>query len=102
MSDIISIVGMTLFLLYWILIIRKIIINKYAPVKTVNAKVVDKYKSDMCSKYPGAFKEERYIVVFATNSKKLLFVVSGFSYDNYKINKKGTLKYKGTKIISFQ
>ncbi|MBO5733693.1 MAG: DUF2500 family protein, partial [Clostridia bacterium] len=69
---------------------------------TVKAKVIDKYKPEMVSKYHGTFKQERYIVVFATNNKKLSFNVSKFSYGNYKINEKGTLKYKGTKIISFE
>ncbi len=102
MYNIINTIVMILFLLCWILIIRKIIINKCATIKTVKAKVVDKYKPDIVSNYPGAFKPERYIVIFETKDKKLSFDVSEFSYDNYKINEKGTLKYKGTKIISFQ
>ena len=81
---------------------RKVIMNRCATVKTVKAKVVDKYKPDMFSKYHGTLKQERYIVVFETKDKKLSFDVSEFSYDNYKINEKGILKYKGTKIISFQ
>lgn len=100
--NIINIIAMILFFLCWILIIRKIIINKCVPVKTVTAKVVDKYKPDVVSHYPGAFKPKRYIVIFETKDKKLSFDVSKFSYDTYKMNEKGTLKYKGTKIISFQ
>lgn len=102
MYSIINTILMVLFLLCWILIIRKIITNKFSTVKTAKAKVVDKYKPDIVSNYPGTFKSERYIVVFATKDKKLSFDVSEFSYDNYKINEKGTLKYKGNKIISFQ
>ncbi len=101
MYNIINTILMILFFLCWILIVRKIIISRYAPVKIVKAKVVDKYKPDIVSKYHGTFKEERYVVVFATNDEKLLFNVSEFSYCNYKINEKGTLKYKGNKIISF-
>lgn len=101
MYNIINAILMILFSLCWILIIRKVIVNKYAVVKTVKAKVVDKYKPDIVSNYPGTFKPERYIVVFATKDKKLMFDVSEFSYNNYKINEKGILKYKGTKIISF-
>ena len=101
MSYIVNTIAIILFLIYWILIIRKIIVNKYAPVKTVKAKVVDKYKPNNLSRYPEIFKARRYVVVFETNNKKLSFDVSEFSYDNYKINEKGTLKYKGSKIISF-
>ena len=93
---------MLLFLLCWILVVIKIVISRCSPVKTVKAKVVDKYKPDMVSNYPGTFKPQRYIAVFATKDNKLSFDVSEFSYANYKINERGTLKYKGTKIISFK
>ncbi len=102
MSDIINTIGMILFLLCWILIIRKAIISKCSAVKTAKAKIVDKYKTDIVSKYPATFKQERYIVVFETKGGRLSFDVSEFSYNSYKINEKGTLKYKGRKIISFQ
>ena len=101
-SNIINVIAIVLFFMCWILIIKKFILNRYATVKTVKAKVVDKYKPDMVSKYPGTFKQGSYIVVFETKNKKLSFNVSEFSYGNYKINEKGTLKYKGTKMISFQ
>lgn len=102
MNDAINIFSMILFILCWFLIIKKLIWNKVAPVKTVKAEVVDKYKPNVISKYSGAFKREHYIVVFKTKDKKLSFDVSGFSYSNYTIKEKGTLKYKGTKIISFK
>lgn len=102
MSNVINIIFMILFLLCWILVIRKMILNKCSTVKEVQAKVIDKYKPDIVSNYPGTFKPERYIVVFETKDQKLSFDVSKFSYDNYRINEKGTLKYKGTNIISFQ
>lgn len=101
MSYIVNTIAIILFLICWVLIIRKIIVNKYAPVKTVKAKVVDKYKPNIICRYPKIFKNRRYIVVFETNNKKLSFDVYEISYDNYKINEKGTLKYKGSKIISF-
>lgn len=102
MFDIINLIAIIIFLLCWILIIRKFIVNRCATVKTVKAKIVNKYKPDIVSKYPGTLKRERYVIIFATKDKKLSFDVSEFSYDNYKINEKGTLKYKGNKIISFK
>ena len=102
MFNIINVVAMVLFLGVWISIIVKFIFNRYATVKTVKAKIIDKYKPDTVTKYHGTFKQESYIVVFETKTKKLSFNVSEFSYGNYKINEKGTLKYKGTKIISFK
>ena len=102
MNNVINLFLIILFLLCWFFIIKKLIWNKVAPVKTVKAEVVDKYKTDIVSRYKGTFKREHYIVVFETKDKKLSFDVSEFSYTNYKIKEKGTLKYKGANIISFQ
>lgn len=104
MYDLINAIVIILIFACWTLIIGKIVISRYAPVKTVKAKIVDKYKSDIVPKYYGTFKQERYMVVFETKYKykRLSFDVSEFSYGNYKINQKGTLKYRGKKIISFQ
>ena len=102
MSDVVNIIFVGLFLLCWFLIIKKIIAGKFAPVKTAKAEVVDKYKEDMVSKMQGTFKRQRYVVIFKTKDKKLSFSVSEFSYGNYRIGEKGTLKYKGNRIISFQ
>ena len=101
MSDIFNSILILLVVVFWGIIIRKSIINKITPVKTVNATVVDKYIHDTASRY-GVFKSIRYVVIFDTKEEKLLFNVSEFSYNNYMINEKGTLKYKGAKIISFK
>lgn len=102
MSKVINVIATILFLMCWFWIIKRFIINRYSTVKTVEAEVFDKYKLNAVSKYPGAFKQESCIVVFAAKDKKFSFVVSEFSYNNYKIKDKGMLTYKGNKIISFQ
>lgn len=76
--------------------------NRYAPVKTVRAVVVDKNKVETISKYSGTGKHEKYVVVFSVDGKKKSFYVSQFSYKGYQINEKGTLKYKGDKLIEFK
>jgi len=102
MSDVFSVIAIALFFLCWLLIIKKFVLSRCTTIQTVKAKIVDKYKPEMVSKYPGIFKQERYIVVFETKDKKLSFTVSDFSYGNYKVGEKGTLKYKGSKLISFK
>ena len=79
----------------------RVIKNKRAPVKTVSAVVVDKHKIETFSKYSGTGKREKYVIIFSANGKKLSFYVSEFSYGGYKINEKGTLKYKGDRLIEF-
>ena len=101
MSDVINYILSAIFLLCWFLIIVKLTRNKFSPVKTVKAEVYDKYKPNVVSKYPESWKPKSCVVVFKIKDKKLSFNVSEFSYGNYKINEKGTLKYKGNKIISF-
>ena len=93
---------MVLILLCWILIIKRFIENKYKPVRSVKAEVFDKYKTSTVSRMHGTFKQEHYIIVFSTSYKKISFRVSEFSYGNYNIKDKGTLKYKGDQIISFK
>lgn len=102
MSNVINYIFIGIYLLCCFLIVLKLIQNKFSPVKTVKAEVIDKYKSNVVSKYPESWKPKSYVVVFKTKDKKLSFNISEFSYGNYKINEKGTLKYKGTKIISFK
>ena len=80
----------------------KVVKNRYAPIKTVKAVVVDKNKVETFSKYSGNGKSEKYVIVFSVNGKKKSFYVSQFSYNGYRINEKGTLKYKGDKLIDFK
>ncbi len=83
-------------------IIVKLIQNRYAPVKTVKATVIDKQKVETFDKYSGNGKHEKYVVVFSVDGKKKSFYVSQFSYSGYRINERGMLKYKGNKLIGFQ
>ena len=74
----------------------------FAPVKTVDAVVVKKYKVDNFSKYSGTGVKSKYVVVFESGSKLIRLYVSEFSYNQYKVNEKGSLTYKGNSIIDFE
>ena len=80
----------------------KAVKNRYAPLKTVKAVVIDKNKVENFSKYSGTGKSEKYVIVFSVDGKKKSFYVSQFSYNGYRVNEKGTLKYKGDKLIDFK
>ena len=101
MPEIINIISVVFFLLCWLLIILRIISTRISSVKSVKAEVVDKYESTLVSNYPGT-QSEKYIVVFKSEKKKLSFNVSEFTYGDYRIGEKGTLKYKGNIMISFE
>ena len=83
-------------------IIVRTIKNRYASIKTVNAVVNEKHIVENFSKYSGTGKHEKYVVVFSVDGKKKSFYVSQFSYNSYRVNEKGTLKYKGDKLIEFK
>lgn len=83
-------------------IIARTIKNRYAPIKVVEAVIIDKNKIESFSKYSGNGEAEKYVIVFSVNGKKKSFYVSQFSYNGYKVNEKGILKYKGNKLISFK
>ena len=80
----------------------KAVKNRYAPIKTVKAVVIDKNKVETFSKYSGTGKSEKYVIVFSVDGKKKSFYVSQFSYNGYRVNERGTLKYKGDKLIEFK
>ena len=78
-------------------------LKRMAPVKTVQAKVIDKHITKLAYSKTGAYgKKERYCVVFQTERKKLSFYVGEFSYNGYRKGETGRLTYKGDRIIDFQ
>lgn len=105
-DDYSNIVIMALFIgigvLAMVSILVKLAKNRYAPMKVVKAVVVDKNKVKNFSKYSRPNMIEKYVIVFSVDGKKKSFYVSQFSYNGYKINEKGTLKYKGDRLIEFK
>ena len=95
-----------LFLGLWVAaivgIFMKMVKNKHAPARTVEAVVVDKNVVEIFSVYSGNGKREKYEVVFSINGKKKTFYVSEFSYDGYGVGEKGMLTYKGDSLIGFK
>ena len=97
----------TIFLFVGIVItvglLLRIILNKFGNEKEVEAKVINKqyYQSRLARKAENFRDEDCYVVTFLAGDKKLSFYVSEYSYNGYRINQKGTLKYKGTMLIDF-
>ena len=84
-------------------LLLRIILNKFGNEKEVEAKVINKqyYQSRLARKAGNFRDEDCYVVTFLAGNKKLSFYVSEYSYNGYKVNQKGTLKYKGTMLIDF-
>ena len=82
----------------------KVIINIFSKEKSIMAKVVDKqsYDKQIYRKSQAPFIQKEYVITFLCGNKKKYFNVSELSYRNYKVNQKGTLKYKGNQIVDFK
>ncbi len=105
MYEIAQNIGTLLFLALWLFVgIRvtvRLLRSRYGPTKIVKAQVIDKFKTETFSKYRGNGKYTRYVIVFEAEGKKRSFYVSEFSYGGYRLHEKGTLKYKGDRILDF-
>ena len=105
-ENVANIAILLLYITIGVLVIGSVLVrtikNRYILIKCVNAVVIDKNIVKTFSKYSGNGKYEKYVVVFSIEGKKKSFYVSQFSYDGYRINEKGTLKYKGDKLIEFK
>ena len=97
-----NIIIISLFMGIWLLAAIRFLMKRVAPVRTVAAVMADKHKTESFSKYAGNGKHIKYVVVFSAGGKKLSFYVSEFSYGGYRVGEKGTLTYKGNKLIGFQ
>ena len=97
-----SIIIGSFFVGIWLLVLIRFIGNKLAPIKIVKAQVTHKHIQEVFSKYSGNGKNYKYVVVFTTEGKTLSFNVSEFSYNGYKLNERGTLTYKGNRLIKFE
>ena len=82
--------------------VSKLLQSRYGPIRTVKAVVADKQTVETFSKYSGTGKSVKYMVIFLVDGKKKSFYVSQFSYNGYRINEKGTLKYRGDRLIGFK
>lgn len=100
-ENIMNYVFFGIWLFFCVAVLIRVIKNKCAPVKTEKAVVVDKQTVEHFSKYSGNGKHTKYVIVFSVNGKKRSFYVSQFSYNGYRVNEKGTLTYKGDRLIDF-
>ena len=95
--------------LFWILICGicllaavRTLVKRFSPIRTVSAVVVDKHKTEAFSKYAGNGKSVKYVVVFSIGGKKKGFYVSQLSYGGYRVGEKGTLTYRGDRLMDFR
>ena len=85
-------------------IITKLLHNYFSKEKREEAVVVNKQSFDktIYRKSQAPFVKKSYVITFQCKNKKRHFDVSELSYNNYRINQKGTLKYKGSHLIDFK
>ncbi len=106
MSLVFKILAVSLILLYAFVFLKFLLLpfkDKFSPVKKVTAQISDKFEGAASPRLQAsALKTPAFVVVFDTGKKKLSFTVSEYSYNTYRLNQKGTLMYKGSKLIDFK
>ena len=84
-------------------IVVKILHNYFSKEKREEAVVINKQSFDktIYRKNQAPLAKKSYVITFQCKNKKRHFNVSELSYNNYRINQKGILKYKGSRLIDF-
>lgn len=85
-------------------IIIKLTINLFSKEKSIKAIVVDKqsYDEQIYRKSQAPFEKKKYVITFQCGNKHRYFDVSELSYNGYRVNQKGILRYKGSQLIDFK
>ncbi len=83
--------------------VMKIVKNTLSAQKSVNAMVIEKqsFSQQILSKTQAPRVQQKFVIIFMTESKKLSFYVSPFTYNSIKEKQSGILTYKGDKLIDF-
>ena len=92
-------ITMALFLVVSLLAVVRLFGWRFSPVRKAKGEVIHKQTVENFSKYSG--KKVQYAVVFLVNGKRKSFYVSAFSYNGYRVGEKGTLTYRGDRLIDF-
>lgn len=85
-------------------VIARICSNYFSKEKEVKATVVNKqsYDKQIYRKSQAPFTKKEYVITFQCGNKKRHFYLSESSYENYRVNQKGILRYKGNRLIDFR
>ncbi len=87
-----------------ICVIARIFSNHLFNEKEVKAMVINKqsYDKQIYRKSQAPFTKKEYVITFQCGNKIRHFDVSELSYGSYRINQKGILRYKGSRLIDFK
>ncbi len=99
LNRMLTLLGICTVLLCFGLIFWRAFRSRLAPVRSVRARVADKHRSEVFSK---SARRYRCVVVFEAEGKRLAFQVSELSYGGYTVGRRGTLKYRGDRLLDFQ
>ena len=88
-------------LVIYLVIIVRYCISRFGKVKKASAVVVHKQKVEQKSYRTPPFNRVKYAVTFQIGNKRKSFFVSELSYQGYRKGEKGTLTYRGDRLIDF-
>ncbi len=94
--------GMGILIAFGILI--RLAYSFFSKEKQEKAVVINKQSFDkqVYRKNQASFVRKEYVITFQCGKKKRHFSVSELSYGTYRMHEKGTLRYKGNRLIDFK
>lgn len=84
------------------IIIARFLYSRFGRTIKVSATVVHKQKVEQKSFKTPPYISYKYAVTFQIGNKRKSFYVSELSYGGYRKGEKGTLTYRGDRLIDFQ
>lgn len=103
-NNIVNIIFVLISIVIVVGIIARLCSNYFAAEKEVKATVIKKqsYDKQIYRKSQAPFLKREYVITFQCGNKIRHFEVSELSYSNYRVNQKGILRYKGSRLIDFK
>lgn len=99
-NTLMMIVTVLLLAIYLVIFIR-FCRSRFGAVKKVTAVVVHKQKVAQKSYRTPPYNNIKYAVTFQMGNRRKSFYVSELSYQGYRKGEKGTLSYRGDRLIDF-
>lgn len=102
MDNPLTFLSIAFFAVIYSIIMARFFKSRFGKTVTVSATVVHKQKVEQKSFKAPLYTRVKYAVTFQIGNKRKSFYVSELSYRGYRKGEKGTLTYRGDRLINFQ
>ena len=96
-----ALISFVFFAVVYGIILFRFLRSRFGKTVSVSATVVHKQKVEQKSFKTPPYISYKYAVTFQMGNKRKSFYVSELSYQGYRKGEKGTLTYRGDRLIDF-